>query len=285
MVSMSYTSNNKIAVVSMMRNDNFFVNKWLDYYSNQFGVKNLFLILDGHDQVFPAGYKDVNVIRLPHISLSRSKGDRNRARLISYFAKSLFHRYEKVIAHDIDEFLVVDPKLNVSLSEYLNRPISSSSLSALGLDVGQHIEHEQPIDINKPFLEQREFAHVSARYTKPVVATTPIRWGSGFHRIKGRNFRIDSNLFLFHFGMIDFNISKAKLGDQSLHTAGWTGHLDRRLQLFDLIRNNPAVDGDSFFNSARLRQSLFRPIYAINKPGNLRENPIVRIPERFKSVL
>ena len=50
---MTSTHNNKIAVVSMMRNDNFFVTKWLDYYGQQFGSKNLFLILDGHDQVLP----------------------------------------------------------------------------------------------------------------------------------------------------------------------------------------------------------------------------------------
>lgn len=275
----------RVAVISMMRNDNFFVLKWIKYYGSQFGPENLFLVIDGHDQSLPEGHQHVNVMRVPHVSLSRTRGDRNRAGLISYFGKALFRRYDIVIAHDIDEFLVVDPKLNVSLKEYLNRPIRTSSLSALGLDVGQHIEQEQPIDTHRPFLEQRGFAHVSARYTKPVVATTPIRWGSGFHRIKGRNFRIDPNLFLFHFGMVDFHISKAKLGDQSLHSVGWTGHLDRRLQLFDLIRNSPAIDGDNFFHSARLRQSLFRPIYAINKPGKLHEKPIVIIPERFRSVL
>ena len=282
---MTSCNEKRVAVISMMRNDNFFVSKWIKYYGSQFGSENLFLVIDGHDQPLPEGHQQVNVMRVPHVSLSRTRGDRNRAGLISHLGKALFRRYDIVIAHDIDEFLMVDPKLNLSLKEYLARHISTSSLSALGLDVGQHIELEQPIDPLRPFLEQRGFAHVSARYTKPVVATRPIRWGSGFHRIKGRNFRIDSNLFLFHFGMVDFNISKAKLGDQSLHSAGWTGHLDRRLQLFDLIRNSKAVDGDSFFSSARLRQSLFRPIYAINKPGKLREKPIVRIPERFRSIL
>ncbi|MDY0200952.1 MAG: glycosyltransferase family 2 protein [Tenuifilaceae bacterium] len=282
---MTSTHNNKIAVVSMMRNDNFFVTKWLVYYGQQFGSKNLFLILDGHDQVLPVDCNDINVIRVPHISLSRVKGDKNRARLISCFAKSLFHRYKVVIAHDIDEILVVDPNLNMSLEQYLQIPVSNTSKSALGLDVGQHLELESAIDINKPFLTQRSFAHVSARYTKPVVAHKPLRWGSGFHRVKGKNFHIDKNLFLFHFGMVDFNMSKDKIGDTGLQRDGWQGHLDRRLQLFEMVTKTRPIEGDEFFAKARRRQNLYRPIYAINKPGTLKEKPIIRIPHRFRQIV
>jgi hypothetical protein len=282
---MKSCNDKRIAVISMMRNDNFFVTKWIDYYGSQFGLKNLFLILDGHDQPLPQGHESINVLSLPHIPLTRTKGDRNRSRLVSYLAKSLFHRYDIVIASDIDEFLVVDPKLNVTLAHYLKNHVRSSSVSALGLDVGQHVDIENPIDPTKPFLEQRSFAHVSSRYTKPVVATKPIVWGSGFHRIKWRNFRIDPNLFLFHFGMVDFNLTKKKMGDDDLKKVGWEGHLGRRYQLFDLIYRNKPIDGDAFFGKARLRQSIFRPIYALNKPGKLREKPIVRIPERFRFIL
>ncbi|PKP34691.1 MAG: hypothetical protein CVT98_10630 [Bacteroidetes bacterium HGW-Bacteroidetes-15] len=282
---MKSSTRKKIAVISMLRNDDFFVYKWIDYYGAQFGRENLYLILDGQDQPLPNNHETLNVIRIPHIPLSRSKGDRNRARLVSHFAKALFRRYDIVIASDIDEFLVVDPNQNKSLFEYLQNPFWGSSRSALGLDVGQHVEKELPIDPSRPFLEQRSFAHVSARYTKPVVALKPIRWGSGYHRIKGKNFRIDPNLFLFHFGMVDFNRTKLKMGDDSLLKVGWEGHLGRRYQLFNLIMNNTPIVGDAFFRKARIRQSIFRPIYAINKPGMLKEKPIVKIPERFKSIL
>ena len=279
------SSSKNIAVISMVRNDDFFIPKWVDYYHKQFGAENLYLILDGHDQPLPEAHGSINVIRVPHRKLSRAQGDRNRARLVSFFARSLFHRYDIVIAHDIDEFLVVDPKQGQSLAEYLQRPIAGASLSALGLDVGQHIEKEDAIDPTRPFLEQRSFAHVSARYTKAVVATRPLTWGSGFHRVKGRNFRIDPKLFLFHFGMVDYERSGGKVADQSLQEAGWKGHFDRRLQLFELILKKDAVEGDNFFASARRRQKLFRPIYALNKPGMLLEKPIIKIPERFKSIL
>lgn len=276
---------NNICVISMVRNDDFFTPKWIDYYGSQFGLKNLYLVIDGYDQKLPEKHESINIIQKPHVKLSRSRGDKYRAGLISQIATDLFGRYKIVIAHDIDEFLVVDPNCNLSLSEYLQQPINRASLSALGLDVGQHIEEELPVDTSKPFLQQRSYAHVSARYTKAVVATKPLRWGSGFHRVKGKNFRIDPNLFLFHFGMLDYEMCKKKISDQELNESGWTGHFNRRYKLFSLILNKKAVDGDSFFAKARRRQSLFRPFFAINKPGMLREKPIVKIPERFKDIV
>jgi hypothetical protein len=51
-----------------------------------------------------------------------------------------------------------------------------------------------------------------------------------------------------------------------------------------LIENSSPIDGDSFFDKARKKQSWFRPFYAINKPGNLKGNPIIKIPSRFKSI-
>lgn len=270
----------------MVRNDTFFVNKWISYYGSQLGRQNLYLILDGHDQAIPANSEDINLLRVPHIEFSRTRGDRNRARLVSSLARSLFHRYDMVIALDIDEFLVADPNISKNICEYLqNRKTGYASLSALGLDVGQHIKDEASIDIMRPFLEQRSFAHVSARYTKAVVATKPLTWGSGFHRVKGRNFHIDPNLYLFHFGMVDYERSNERTGNESLLSAGWEGHLGRRHEIYDLILNSTAIEGDNFFKKARKRQSLLRPFYAINKPGTLKEKPVIRIPERFRSIV
>ncbi len=269
----------------MVRNDQFFIPKWIDYYGKELGQENLFLLIDGHDQALPEDHASINVLRLPRQKLTRSQGDKNRIDLISNFSRALFLRYDLVIAHDIDEVLVADPDLGLSLSDYLQHPVRYASLSALGLDVGQNLDLEKPIDPSRPFLEQRSFAHVSARYTKAVVATRPLRWGAGFHRVRYRNFHIDPNLFLFHFGLVDYDISKKKMEDQSLLNSGWRGHLDRRYELFDLITKKRPLDGDTFFRQARRRESIFRPLFALNKPGMLPEKPVIRIPERFRSIV
>ena len=269
----------------MVRNDEFFIKKWINYYGAQFGHENLFLILDGLDQPLPDVHEKINVIKLPHQAYGRAQGDRNRSRIVSFLARALFCRYDIIIAHDIDEYLVADPILGMSLESYLQKPFASASLSALGLDVGQHRGSELPIDPARPFLEQRSFAHVSARYTKPVVAGRPITWGSGFHRVKGRNFHIDPDLFLFHFGMVDYNLAASKTTDPALKNSGWSGHFERRNYLFDLIEKKEAVDGDLFFKKARLRETLFRPFFALNKPGMLKETPVIKIPDRFRQLI
>lgn len=282
---MSGENSKSFGVISMARNDGFFIPGWIRYYGLRFGYENIFLILDGLDQPLPADHELINVIRLPHRALSRASGDSNRSKIISCFAKALFYRYDIIIAHDIDEILVVDPDTGQSLGDYLSGSLKHASLSALGLDVGQHLELEKAIDPGRPFLEQRSFAHVSARYTKPVVATRPVNWGAGFHRVKGRNFHIDPNMYLFHFGMVDYERSKARKDDQALIDAGWSGHFDRRNMIFDLIIKKKPVDGDEFFNKARRRESLFRSLFAWNKPAMLGERPVIRIPERFRSVI
>lgn len=282
---MNSSSPPKIAAISMLRDDKFFAPRWINYYGMQLGHNNLFLILDGLDQTLPSQHESINVIKVPGKELTRAKGDRNRAGIVSSFARALFQRYDIVIAHDIDEILVLDPKTGLRLSEYLGQTTLRSSFSALGLDVGQHLDTESAIDPSRPYLEQRRFAHVSARYTKAVVATRPVNWGSGYHRVRGKNLHIDPQLYLFHFGMVDYNKSAKLIDDKALLKAGWKGHLNRRYELFDLIQKNKPLEGDKFFKKARRRQHLFRPIYALNKPGMLKENPIIIIPERFKSIV
>lgn len=282
---MKLTKTRRIAALSMARNDQFFVEKWIRYYGELLGYENLYLVLDGHDQAITKDMQKANVIRLPHVQMKRSAGDKNRARLISNLGRSLFHRYDRVIAHDIDECLVVDPLVNLSLADYLQKETNYASLSGLGLDVGQHLNEEPAIDAGRPFLEQRAYAHVSSRYTKAVVANRPLDWGSGFHRVKGRNFHLDPHLYLFHFGMVDYETTAGKTKKQDLVDSGWQGHLDRRLEIFDLILKSPVMEGDAFFARARRRQKWLRPVYAWNKPGKLKEKPIIRIPERFRSIV
>lgn len=275
----------KIAVISMARNDTVFIQKWIEYYGREFGKENLFLILDGYDQSIPENRDDINLIRVPHKVLNRTAGDKNRAKLVSKFAQGLFYRYDRVIALDIDEFLVVDPKINISLKEYLNGKFNVSSISALGLDIGQHLKEEDPIDLNQPFLAQRSYARVSPRYTKPIIAFKSITWGAGYHRVKWKNFKIDPNLFLFHFGMVDYELATEKTNDDSRLNEGWESHLNRRQNLFSLIENSSSIDGDEFFAKARRNQTFFRVLYAPNKPGLLVGDYIVKVPKRFQKVV
>ena len=275
-----------ICALTTARNEPGFVQKWVAHYGAALGAENLFVLLDGHDQPVPDGLGRANVLRLPHRPAGRAAGDRRRARIMSHFAAGLFHLYDMVIATDVDEFLLVDPQTGQGLRAYLSGLAQPpAAISALGLDVGQHLEREAPLDPARPYLDQRRYAHVSARYTKPVIATRPVTWGSGMHRVKGRNFHIDPNLYLLHFGMVDHARARAKTGDADRLAAGWQKHLARRERLFRLITEAEPLEGDAYFPIARRTQTWRRPIFALNKPAMIRGDPVVRLPERFRGLV
>lgn len=268
-----------IAAITMARNDTFFLSRWIEYYGREIGTENLYIYLDGTDQEIPENAGAAHITKLPHTDMSRSAGDKYRIGKMSDLANKLLKKYDIVIGCDCDEFLIVDPALNTSLAQYLSNTEIHTTLSGLGLDVGQHLTHEKPLDSSKPFLPQRAYALLSTRYTKPVVINRPVRWGSGFHSINGHNFHIDPNLYLLHFGAVDMEMLVAKAASRG---PDWVNHLKRRGNgTINDVTNRPA-HGEKWLKIARVMQRIFRPIYAWDKPGMLGIKRIVKIPERFQ---
>jgi hypothetical protein len=105
----------KIAAITMARNDEFFLSRWVEYYGRELGIKNLYIILDGTDQDAPKNATGANIIKLPHMEMSRITGDKYRIGKISDLANELFKKYDVVIGCDSDEFLIVDPDAKKTL--------------------------------------------------------------------------------------------------------------------------------------------------------------------------
>lgn len=276
---MKNTKNKRIAAITMARNDTFFLSRWIEYYGREVGTENLYIYLDGTDQDIPENAGAAHITKLPHTDMSRSDGDKYRIGKMSDLASELFKKYDIVIGCDCDEFLIIDPALNTSLAEYLSNAEIHTTLSGLGLDVGQHLTNEKPLDPSKPFLSQRAYALLSTRYTKPVVINRPVRWGSGFHSINGHNFHIDPHLYLLHFGAVDMDMLVAKAASRG---PDWVNHLKRRGNGTINDVTNRHAHGEKWLKIARVMQRIFRPIYAWDKPGMLGIKRIVKIPNRFQ---
>lgn len=274
----------KIAAITMARNDAFFLRHWIAYYGSQLGEENLFVYLDGEDQPVPDNTGKATVIHCERIEGQVVAAEKRRLQHLSNAAAVLLKRYDLVIGTDADEFLVVDPKRNETLQSYLSGLEISTSVSGLGLDVGQRMGTEEAINEESSFLEQRKYAVLSSRYTKPVVVAKPVVWGSGFHRIKGHNFKIDRNLYLFHFGVFDYNMVMARFQDKDRMAAGWERHMKKRARTIQLVTNQKALNGDRTFRMARTIQTVCRPIFAWNKPSMGRLKLVVEIPEKFRRV-
>ncbi len=269
----------KIAAITMARDDEFFLSRWIAYYGKQLGTENLYILLDGTDQATPKNAGAAHIIKLEHTNMSRAAGDKYRIGKISNLAAELLKTYDIVIGCDADEFLIVDPGTKKTLREYLSNKKIKTSLSGLGLDIGQNLNCEIELDMDAPFLEQREYALLSTRYTKPVVKTTSHPWGSGFHSVRGKNFHIDKNLYLLHFGAIDLKMLERKAAARG---TDWLNHLRRRGNGTINTISKSKIYNEKWMHRARIMQTIFRPIYALDKPGMLGLKRVVKLPNRFK---
>lgn len=275
----------RICALTMVRNDDFYLKKWTAYYGRELGEENLYIFLDGKDQPIPDWCPKAHITAYDKIKGQVVEAEKGRLTLLSQKAAELLESYDLVIGTDADEFLIVDPALGIGLAEYLSSKDIKISLSGLGVDVGQNTKEETGIIENEPFLRQRHYARLSTRYSKPSVLAAPVVWGSGFHRIKGHNFHIAKDLYLFHFGYFDLGRIEARFNDKDRKEAGWSRHLAKRSKTIRLVTNKKAGEWNSRVNFARIVQNLVRPPYAWNKPAMFEMIVIVRIPERFQDIV
>ena len=270
----------------MVRNDEFFLRKWVEYYSGELGKENLYIYYDGEDQSVADFCKGTNAFVHQKIGTQVVAAEKGRMKFLSEKAAELFASgYDLVIGVDADEYIVVDPKLGIGLTEFLSRQDINVCLSPLGLDFGQKLDEEGDLSADEPFLAQRRYAQIGTRYTKPSVIAKPCRWGSGFHRVKGHNFHIAKDLYLMHFGYADSKILEVRLGDADRAAQGWKKHIYKRSRTIRYVTEKKARDFDRWTRFARTCQTWCRPPYALNKPAMFELRIVVKIPERFSKVL
>lgn len=275
----------RIAVLTMVRNDNFFLQKWVEYYGRELGKENLYIYFDGEDQQIADFCQGANACVHPKIGTHVVSAEKARLKFLSGKAAELFAKgYDLVIGVDADEYIVVDPKLGMGLKDFLSQQKIDVSLSALGLDFGQRLGEEGDLTPDATFLSQRCYAQIGTRYTKPSIIAKPCRWGSGFHRVKGHNFHIAKDLYLMHFGYADSKILKARLGDADRVAQGWEKHILKRSRTIRYATEKKAHDFDRWTRFARICQTWCRPPYALNKPAMFELRIVVKIPDRFAEV-
>ena len=276
----------RIAALTMARNDDFYLRKWVEYYGGQLGRENLYIFLDGLDQVVGDYCAGTHAVAVEKIGSQVIEAEKGRLRFLSGKAAELLAGgYDLVIGADADEFIIADPKLGMSLPEYLSSLKIKDSISALGLDFGQKIGEEEEIREDEPFLHQRHYAQLGTRYTKPSIIAKPLVWGSGFHRIKGHNFHIAKDLYLFHFGYFDLARIQGRYEDKDRMDQGWGKHMQKRSRTIRLVTEKKALDFDRWTEFARRCQTVCRPPYAWNKPGMMELKIVVRIPDRFRDLV
>jgi hypothetical protein len=194
----------RAAAVTMVYNDPTYLRIWADYYSRQLGARNLYVVDHGSDDGSTADLGEINVLRLPR----SPQDDPKRADFLSAFCSSLLAYFDCVLHGDVDEILVVDPRVAPDLASYC-ATVSAPALNAIGLNVLHRLGHELPFHPDRRVLEQRGWAFRSSSMCKPALIRQPVRWAPGFHSADApARF---GDLYLFHLRWFDLGTALQRL--------------------------------------------------------------------------
>lgn len=194
-----------IAFVTMVRNEPFFLPRWIAHYARHVPKSQLFILLDGGDQEPVAEAQGCQIITLPRLPPSAG-WDRNRWDLLAAFSRTLLTRFEVVVVNDVDELIVPDPQSGEGLVSALLRARDCGVLSPFALEIIHRLDREPSFDPARPVLEQRRHARVNASYCKPCILSKPVHWSVGGHYSDFPTLSLDKTLYLFHLRFLDLDM-------------------------------------------------------------------------------
>jgi hypothetical protein len=225
-----------VAVVTMVRDDAFFLEKWVAYYGSLFGRENCYVVNHGRGAEVARIAAGCNIIGIP--GDPHPNFDMKRWRLLNNLVAGLRSYYKWVIVGDVDELVVLDPGTGKSLLEFLDSRRKGQVLTPLGLEVIHRIDIE-PEPITGPLLGPRRHVRVAMHYAKPGVVSVGTKIARGGHFTQYDKLVTPENLYLLHLKFCDFST--------------YVGVMDRRNAVTDAVGGDAkeASIGRHWFAEAR----------------------------------
>jgi hypothetical protein len=187
------------ALLTLARDEAFFLPIFLRYYSRFFAPEDIFLLDHGTTD----GSTDVGgFVRIP---LEREEVDNVwMLETRKAYQRNLLDRYDVVLSVDVDEIVAPDPEWG-DLGEYL-AGFREEWVNCLGYEILHLPAREPPLDLSRPILQQREYWFAADGYDKPALATAPTPWEVGLHGRVDQEMRLDPDLRLIHLHRVDYEL-------------------------------------------------------------------------------
>lgn len=203
------------AAITMVKGEDFFLARWLDYYRKFLPNKHIYVINHGGDEEVAELAKGVNIINLPYDETKKSVNQR-RWQILSLFTSGLTQFYNWVICNDVDELVVLDPDQGDNLVDYLTMRAAQKDVGhvlipfALEMVHVPELEHEE-LSLDKPIIGPRRIYRLNSNYAKPCVTRVPLEFKAGGHGSDVQKFQIDPHLYNFHLRFVDYGMCMARL--------------------------------------------------------------------------
>lgn len=204
--------------ITMVRDDHFFLERWVAYYSQFFGRDALYVINHGGDAKIADIAWGCNVINLPPVF--DQNFDAVRWRLIQNLANGLRGYFEFIICGDVDEFVVVDPSTGLGLDQFLARRKRKITITPIGLEV-VHLAEIEPEEITGPILGPRRHCRFSTAYSKPCIFNRPTDLSRGGHYATDDELNVFRKLYLFHMRFADAGLFNRRHAARSAQMDGF----------------------------------------------------------------
>lgn len=186
----------RVAAITMVYNEEYFLPIWLRYYSSQLGLDHLYVVDHGSTD------GSVDNLECSHIRIPRADLDETvRCEMVSRLQASLLSYFDVVIYTDVDEFIVPRPSKYRGLVDYCEKTPHAVS-RCVGVEVFQHDSALPDLDRGRPILQQRPYVYFSYWESKPLVSAVPLTWSPGFHACN-EEAPLDPDLVLFHLKFAD----------------------------------------------------------------------------------
>ena len=279
----------------MVRDDDFYLKIWLDYYGGLLGRENCYVINHGRGDQVQELAVGANVIGIP--GDPHKNFDGRRWRMLNSFVSGLRSYYKHVIVGDVDEIVVVDPERGLSLLEFLDGRRKGRVFTPLGLEVIHRIDIEDD-PIKDRVLGPRRHVRLAPHYSKPCIISVATNISRGGHYTEFEQMLTPDPLYLFHLKYCDLaaysratdlrNAMTAELGEENAKEMGVGGHWlasargnDR--ELFEAFVDLDLVEG---FDMAPYRKEMVET-FGPRPNGDFYEfqrqqRPLqFRVPDRF----
>jgi hypothetical protein len=194
----------KSCVLTIVKNERYFLPIWLNYYKNIFDIKDIY-ILDNNSNDGSTDDLDVKVEKAyNNISFDHAW----LAEKISETVTKLLKAYDCVVFAEVDEILISPNYPLLNLLEIFYKS-NHKYLTAKGFHLVQNLNKE--IFLEKEFsiyniLNRRNFWKPDGMYDKTLITKIPLKYHVGFHDadLIEKNFQYE--LTLIHLRNYDLNV-------------------------------------------------------------------------------
>ena len=289
----------KVAAMTMLRGDYFYLERWVEYYGRHLGREHLYVLSHGNDPEHRRIAEGCNVINLPY-DATRYSFNQRRWQMLSLFTSGFTRYYNWVLCGDVDEIVAVDPAVSDSLSDYLMRFGETKAprvITPFAIELVHNPTLEPEALEGRNILDVRRIFRLNANYAKPCITRNKITFGPGGHFASEKEGYLDPDLYLFHLRFVDYQMTHDRLAvrkEQRHIQSGDLAEVDRKVTGWDtawdsylsLSKKDPVAETVDFpeFRKEMIEGRHPKNDGAFWMMGGGRSSDVYRLPERFAAL-